>query len=240
MKPVFISYVRENKEVVDKLYQELKLRGIKAWLDRRDLGPGVRWRRQIRKAIRQGAFFIACFSKEYHEREKTYMNEELTVAIEELRQLHIDRVWFIPVRLDAGEVPDIDIGRGETLRDLQDVKLYEGWNAGIQSILNVIQPEPPESTGSRNTDSKFSRNFTDRDSVSTKGSQSNSIQKGKLTDWVFQQADDLMMRRKIDEALEAYSHGIDLDPHRPVAYKNRGNAYHLKSDYDMATEDYSK
>ena len=141
MKPVFISYVRENKKVVDRLHQKLTSQGIEVWLDRQDLGPGVRWKRKIRKAISDGAFFIACFSKEYHEREKTYMNEELIVAIEELRQLHVDRVWFIPVRLDGREIPDIDIGRGETLEDLNYVNLYEDWEAGIQSIFNVIQPE---------------------------------------------------------------------------------------------------
>ena len=72
------------------------------------------------------------------------MIEELTIAIEELRQRPTDRIWFVPVRLDECEIPDIDIGRGETLHNLQYVSLYEDWNAGIQSILNVIQPQRTE------------------------------------------------------------------------------------------------
>ena len=40
MKPIFISYVRENEETVDKFCQELILRGLKVWLDRQDLNPG--------------------------------------------------------------------------------------------------------------------------------------------------------------------------------------------------------
>ena len=66
----------------------------------------------IRKAIREGAFFIACFSKEYHERDRTFMNEELTVAIEELRQRSDDHIWFIPVQLNECEIPNLDIGKG--------------------------------------------------------------------------------------------------------------------------------
>ncbi len=51
------------------------------------------------------------------------MNEELTVAIEELRLRPTDRAWFIPVLLDDCEVPDRSIGAGETLRTLQWIKL---------------------------------------------------------------------------------------------------------------------
>lgn len=144
MQPVFISYVSENTKEVTELCKILTSRGIAVWLDQRNLGVGVRWKREIRKAICEGAFFVACFSKEYHEREKTYMNEELTVAIEELRQHSIDRVWFVPVKLNECKIPDIDIGRGETLQDLQYISLYKDWDAGIQRILNVIQPEPSE------------------------------------------------------------------------------------------------
>ena len=58
MSHVFISYIRENEKIVDKLYHELKSKGIEIWLDRRDLGPGVRWKREIKKTIQQAAFFI--------------------------------------------------------------------------------------------------------------------------------------------------------------------------------------
>lgn len=145
MPYVFISYVRENTEAVDRLYQELISRGIKVWLDRNNIAPGTRWGQAIRRAIRQGTFFIACFSKEYNERDKTYMNEELTLAIDELRQRPTDRVWFIPVKLNACEIPDRDIGGGETLQDLQYVELYKDWNAGVQRILKAIHPESSES-----------------------------------------------------------------------------------------------
>ena len=66
MQHVFISYVSENIETVDKLCETLKSHGIKVWLDRNDIDPGSRWKQAIRKAIREGAFFIACFSKEYN------------------------------------------------------------------------------------------------------------------------------------------------------------------------------
>lgn len=141
MPRVFISYVRENSEEVQRLANELKAHGIKVWLDKYQIKPGYRWKDAIREGISQGDFFIACFSDEYHNRSKTYMNEELILAIEELRQRPTDRAWFIPVLLSETHVPNRDIGAGETLRSIQWVELYKNWDDGIRSILSVIQPD---------------------------------------------------------------------------------------------------
>src|SRR5690349_12534497 len=84
MDHVFISYVRENSVVIDKLAEALRASGIKVWLDRSDINPGQRWQDAICAAIKSGTFFIACFSKEYRERNESYMNEELTIAIDQL------------------------------------------------------------------------------------------------------------------------------------------------------------
>ena len=62
---VFISYVRENQEQVDRLCQELEMDGVNVWLDRNSIAPGIDFRDAIRDAIQEGYFFIACFSKEY-------------------------------------------------------------------------------------------------------------------------------------------------------------------------------
>ena len=144
MSSVFVSYIRENMERVDGIYHALTSRGIKVWLDRNDIYPGVRWKQAIRQAIQAGSFFIACFSKEYNKRSETYMNEELIVAIEVLRRRSTDKVWFIPVILNECDIPERDIGGGETFKDLQWTNLHKEWDAGIQQILKVISPEASE------------------------------------------------------------------------------------------------
>jgi hypothetical protein len=68
--------VQQNREVVDQLATELRNRGVVVWLDRANIEPGARWRDVIKQAIQSGKFFMACFSKEYSERNKTYMNED--------------------------------------------------------------------------------------------------------------------------------------------------------------------
>lgn len=138
---VFISYVRENQEQVDRLCQELESHGVKVWLDRDDITAGIFWKDAIRKAIGDGAFFIACFSEEYKDKTITHMNEELNLAIEVLRKRPREQAWFIPVVL-SGEVPEWEVFPGKTLQDIQWVALYEHWDAGIQRILSVIKPIP--------------------------------------------------------------------------------------------------
>ena len=140
MSHVFISYVHDNALEVQRLRDILRTFNVEVWLDRDQLKPGYRWADAIREAIRDGTFYIACFSKAYNERMKTYMNEELTIAIEELRQRPTDQSWFIPVLLDKSEVPNRSIGAGETLRSLQWVNLYQNWSDGVRRLLSVIDP----------------------------------------------------------------------------------------------------
>lgn len=132
----FISYVHEDSDAVDRLCDELHQLGIDTWRDRKDLDPGVRWKDEIRAAIQDGAAFIACFSPSYHARSKTYMQEELLIAVEELRQRPRHRAWFFPIVLDDAEVPPIPIGAGETLQDLQSVSLVDG---GLDAIKRLAQ-----------------------------------------------------------------------------------------------------
>jgi len=143
-RSVFISYVRDNKDMVDKLCQSLMKAGVDVWLDRNDIAPGSNWKDAIRNAIENGSFFIACFSAEYNARSQTYMNEELNLAIEQLRQRRPSQTWFIPVLL-SGDIPDWQISPGKTLKDLQWVKIDEhNWNSAFQKILRVIGPTPSE------------------------------------------------------------------------------------------------
>jgi hypothetical protein len=140
MPHAFVSYVQEDWNKVEQLAAALKARGIDVWLDREQLSPGDRWQDAIRQAIREGHFFLACFSAGYAARDSTYMNEELVIAIGELRKMPTERTWFIPVLLDPGTVPDRAIGGGETLRDIQYVDLHSGWSEGVRRLAFVMNP----------------------------------------------------------------------------------------------------
>ncbi|MET4429308.1 toll/interleukin-1 receptor domain-containing protein [Mycolicibacterium sp. 624] len=132
---VFISYVHENSDKVDQLCEVLKAVNIPYWRDRSNLGPGEEWKAKIREAIRSGSMaFLACFSEESRAKDRSYMNEELTLAAEEWRLRPPGRTWLIPVRFDDGPVPQVDLGAGKTLEDLNYSDLF-----GQALVANTAQ-----------------------------------------------------------------------------------------------------
>ena len=216
MKPVFISYVRENVELVDKLHQELESYGIKVWRDLQRLNPGDRWKQKIQKAIREGAFFLACFSKEYYDRAESYMNEELTIAIERLRRLHTDRVWFIPIKLNRCQIPDRNIGGGETLNDLQYVKLYENWDVGIQELIKRL----------------YELVLEDCNKAVELNPEDYKVYTARSL--IYQQ------QQQYELALEDCNKAVELNPSEPMLFYNRGWIYNLKGESELALADYSQ
>ena len=216
MKHVFISYVKENKKKVNKLYQDLTSQGIQVWLDRNDIDPGVRWKQAIRRAIQQGAFFIACFSTEYNIRSATYMNEELTVAIEELRRRSSDKAWFIPLKLNECEIPDRDIGGGETLQDLHYTALYENWDTGIQRILRVIQSNSSESIPQ----------------------EGQSVSSSAATYFISGQTKYAM--GQYNEAIAEYNKAISIKQDFAQAFANRGLAREKLEQHGAASTDFNR
>jgi len=148
MARIFISYVREDVATVAALAKELQSRGIDVWYDRDSLLPGQRWRHEIKAAIARGDYFLACFSRAYAARSSTYMNEELALAIEQLRLRPTDRSWFIPALLDDCEIPDRDIGAGESLQDIQAARLCDDWAGGVARIVRVAQTSGGENASS--------------------------------------------------------------------------------------------
>ncbi len=110
------------------------------WRDRTSLGPGDAWKAKIREAIRGGSLvFLACFSDNSRAKDKSHMNEELTLAVEEYRKMPPGRTWLIPVRFDSGDVPEWDLGAGRTLSDLNYSDLFgHGYAPQAASLVTTI------------------------------------------------------------------------------------------------------
>lgn len=137
-KQVFVSYLHADARVVDALHTELDAAGHHVWIDRNDIAPGTRWRTEIRNAIRDSLAMIVCLSEKYDERDRSYVNEELTIAIDEVRMRPVNRSWLIPVRLEECRIPDRTIGGGETLADLQAIDLFPDFTTGVGRLSDAL------------------------------------------------------------------------------------------------------
>jgi hypothetical protein len=141
----FISYVREDSPRVDQLQRMLESAGIPVWRDTASLWPGEDWRANIRRAITDDALaFIACISHRSLGRDKSYQNEELVLAIDQLRLRRPDAPWLIPVRFDDCAIPDLDLGGGRTLASIQCTDLFgdriaEGTARLVTAVLRILE-----------------------------------------------------------------------------------------------------
>ena len=160
----FISYVREDSGKVDALQGALEAAGVPVWRDTSDLWPGEDWRARIWEAITRNALvFIACFSRRSVVREESYQNEELALAIDQLRRRRLDLPWLIPVRFDDCDLPDFNIGAGRTLASLQCADLFgEGRDEAtarlIRAVVRILEPERQRREASASVESKSSLN----------------------------------------------------------------------------------
>ena len=136
----FISYVREDSDRVARLVEQLEDAGIKVWLDKEDIAPGQDWKAEIRHAITDGALaFVACFSLNSEQRNKSYQNEELLLAAEEIRLRPLGQQWYFPVRFDKCDPPAYDIGAGRTLKSIQHSDLFgKDWERSAKRLVRAI------------------------------------------------------------------------------------------------------
>jgi formylglycine-generating enzyme required for sulfatase activity len=135
-KRIFLAHSSIDKELVRKLYRELKGRGLDPWLDEENLLPGQLWRIEIPKAIRECDFFIACLSERAIQREG-YMHKEFRTALDVYAEKPFGTIYFIPLKFNECEVPDIQFPRlGINLRDIHWLDYWKP--DGFERLLKVV------------------------------------------------------------------------------------------------------
>lgn len=132
---IFVSYSRVDETRVRSVLDGLRREGVKVWFDRDNISPGEFWKDAIRKAIKSGARFLWFHSKSFNESEEGYIHEELTVAIELLRQKPFDTKWFIPLKLDDSDIPEMMIDARRSILDIDWVDLFADEATALDRLL---------------------------------------------------------------------------------------------------------
>jgi hypothetical protein len=138
---IFISYVHQDSLEVDRLQRILEAADLRVWRDTDDLWPGEDWQAKIRHAITDDAFvFLACFSRKSLARKKTFQNQELNLAIEQMQLRPPEEPWLIPVRFDDCDIPDRNIGGGRSLTSIQCADLFgDRFDDGAKRLAEAIK-----------------------------------------------------------------------------------------------------
>jgi formylglycine-generating enzyme required for sulfatase activity len=128
---IFLCHAKEDKPQVIQLYHQLRAAGYSPWLDEEDLLPGVDWDLEIRRAIRGSAFFLACLSKASIDK-RGYVQKELKMGLDVLDEMPEGKIYLIPVRFEACQVP-------ERLQSRQWVDLFA--QRGFEKLKRALDSE---------------------------------------------------------------------------------------------------
>ena len=131
---VFLAYGKEDAPKVRCLCDALAAVGFNPWMDERKLLPGQNWPRAIEAAIETSDFFLACYS-ENSVNKKGGFQAEIRYALDCARQLPLDEIYVVPVRLGACRVPR------SIQRELQYVDLFPDWIDGLARLVTTLRGE---------------------------------------------------------------------------------------------------
>ena len=134
---LFLAHASEDKTTVLGLYERLKAKGYKPWVDKKNLIPGQNWRDEIPKAIRKSQLFIACLSSRFVSKQG-YVQKEFRLALDTYAEKPPGSIYLIPLKLEDCEVPDVRFEPlGVGLRDLHWVDYWEP--EGFENLVRAIE-----------------------------------------------------------------------------------------------------
>jgi hypothetical protein len=128
---VFLSYAKEDRATVKKLYDELQKAGFEPWMDVAKLMPGQDWPRVIQQAIDVTDFILVNFSHRSVGK-RGHFQCELRHALEAADRMPLGEIFLVPVRLSECDVPN------EIARTTQYIDLFPDHETGFKALTNMM------------------------------------------------------------------------------------------------------
>lgn len=127
MADIFISYSRKDKEVVDRLIDQLSKAGYPLWVDTEDVRGGELWQQAIVKALEACPAFILILSP--HSVVSDHVRRELDLAIENKKPV-------LPVLIKPTE---LTAALKYQLAGVQYIDLGRDFQAGLQDLQRSLE-----------------------------------------------------------------------------------------------------
>lgn len=125
---VFLCHAHADRDAVRTLWTNLTNDGVDAWLDKKNLLPGQKWRYEIRRAVKEADVVIVCHSKEFNQ--MGFRQREVRWALDAAMEKPDGEIFIIPARLEECDVL-------ETLSDWHWVDLYG--EDGYEKLLSALR-----------------------------------------------------------------------------------------------------
>jgi hypothetical protein len=127
---IFISYVAEDREVVEELYEKLTNNGLRVWYAKNELQVGQRIRPLIDRGLESSRYGIALISPRY--------NSHWTLG--ELFVLSKDKYRLLPVLYEIS-IEEVSLVNPE-LVTVYCLTLESGVEVVVKKVLEKVKPKP--------------------------------------------------------------------------------------------------
>jgi hypothetical protein len=103
---IFISYAREDEEMVKRLKADLERMGCLVWYDRERLKPGVNWHNVLEDEVKDRcALFLSVVSRKTESEVESYYHIERNWAAYRAEFFASGEEFYIPVAIDDSPMP---------------------------------------------------------------------------------------------------------------------------------------
>lgn len=129
MIKIFLSYAREDKDKVEKIYTKFLQYNFDPWMDIKNILPGENWQNSVENAIKNSDFFILCLSNNSIKR--GMIQKEIQIAFDIWSGMFENDIYFIPIRLEKCKIP-------EKISKFQYIDLFDISGDGFNKIIETI------------------------------------------------------------------------------------------------------
>jgi hypothetical protein len=126
---VFLCHAKEDVAVAERLYEAMLAAGLDAWMDDRNLLAGDKWNRMIEDRVNDSDYFVAVHSHSLASKHFSYVNKEISLALERQRFARTGFRFIIPMLIDDAPL----------IADLKDVQAVATGADDFAALISVIK-----------------------------------------------------------------------------------------------------
>jgi len=103
---VFICHASEDRQVAQRISEELGRAGLRPWLDKSSLEGGDEWDPVIERSIGESDYFLVLQSRSLAGKSFSYLNREINLALSRQKFARSGIRFIIPVQIDDSPLID--------------------------------------------------------------------------------------------------------------------------------------
>jgi len=152
-RQIFISHAHQDAEVAQRLAHDLEAHGYDIWIAPDSIRPGEKWVEAINRGLEESGIFVLLLSPDAVD--SRWVNMETNAAIE---FDHEGQMQFYPLMFKECRMPAL-------WRAFHYISFLQGYELGIQILINNLKPEDIQDTEMKEARSSFRSDDTDSNLV---------------------------------------------------------------------------